>query len=91
MVNTVESRLQERGLAVPASAASVANYIPALQIRDLVYVSGQLPVINGKVVCEGTVGAEIGVDKAQKAAELCALNILGQLKAVIGKRVGIPT
>lgn len=84
MTDTVEARLKERGLEIPAPAASLANYVPAMQIGNILYVSGQLPVKNGKVMFEGAVGSDLGVEKARKAAELCLLNVLGQVKASIG-------
>jgi enamine deaminase RidA (YjgF/YER057c/UK114 family) len=84
MTDTVEAKLKERDLEIPAPAASLANYIPALQVGNLLYISGQLPVKNGKVMFEGSVGSDLSVEEAKKAAELCLLNVLGQVKLSVG-------
>ena len=77
----VERKLGERGLTVPAAAKSLADYVPVNRAGNIVFVSGQLPVQDGKLAYEGIVGQDLDVETAKKAAILCALNILGQLKA----------
>lgn len=79
----VERQLQERGLDVPAAAKSLADYVPVSRSGNLVFVSGQLPVQDGKLAFEGIVGKDLDVETAKKAAALCALNIIGQLKAAV--------
>jgi enamine deaminase RidA (YjgF/YER057c/UK114 family) len=81
---TVEMKLRNRGFEIPAPAASLASYVPTLQVGNLVYISGQLPVKDGKLAVQGVVGSDLGVEDAKKGAELCLLNILGQLKAHLG-------
>lgn len=88
-MNTVDARLRERGFEIPASAASLASYVPTLQVGNLVYISGQLPVKDGRLAVAGVVGSDLGVDDAKKGAELCLLNILGQLKAHLGSLDGV--
>lgn len=83
-MNTVETKLRDRGFEIPAPAASLASFVPTLQVGDLVYISGQLPVKDGKLAVEGVVGVDLSVDDAKKGAELCLLNIIGQLKAHVG-------
>lgn len=84
MTSEVEDRLQKRGLNVPAPAKSLANYVPATKAGSLVFIAGQLPMKDGKVAFEGTLGKDMDVETAKKAAELCLLNVLGQLKAKVG-------
>jgi enamine deaminase RidA (YjgF/YER057c/UK114 family) len=84
MTDSVEGKLKECGLEIPTPAASLANYVPALQVGGFLYISGQLPVKNGRVMFEGSVGSDLGVDEAKKAAELCLLNVLGQVKHSVG-------
>ncbi|CAM5514586.1 Putative endoribonuclease L-PSP OS=Afipia felis OX=1035 GN=NCTC12722_00086 PE=4 SV=1 [Afipia felis] len=79
----VERKLGERGLSVPAAAKSLADYVPVNRVGDLVFVSGQLPVQDGKLAYEGVVGQDLDVETGKKAAVLCALNIIGQLKAAV--------
>lgn len=84
MTSEVEERLQKRGLNVPAPAKSLANYVPATRAGSLVFIAGQLPMKDGKVAFEGALGKDMDVETAKKAAELCLLNVLGQLKAKVG-------
>jgi enamine deaminase RidA (YjgF/YER057c/UK114 family) len=82
-MSDVERKLQERGLNVPAAAKSLADYVPVNRAGNLVFVSGQLPVQDGKLAFEGIVGKDLDAETAKKAAVLCALNIIGQLKAAV--------
>lgn len=76
----VESRLQELGLSLPTPTLTLANYVPYLKVGSLVFISGQLPSWNGKVEYVGKLGREFLIEEGQKAAHLCALNILTNLK-----------
>jgi len=80
----VESRLAELGLTLPAVAAPVAAYVPAVVSGNHVYTSGQLPFIGGKLTGAGKVGAEISAEDAKAMAATCALNALAAVKSVIG-------
>jgi enamine deaminase RidA (YjgF/YER057c/UK114 family) len=82
---TPEERLAELGLEVPAVAKPVAAYVPALRSGSLVFTSGQLPTIDGKLPVTGKVGAEVGAEEAKQLAERCALNALAAIKAEIGE------
>ncbi|MBP1849940.1 RidA family protein [Rhizobium halophytocola] len=84
MSQTIESRLEAKGIALPAAAAPAANYVPYVISGNLLYLSGQLPMENGKVGVTGLVGTEVALEDAQRAAELCAINILAQAKAALG-------
>ncbi|QCE33291.1 RidA family protein [Acetobacteraceae bacterium] len=81
---TPESRLTALNLTLPMPAKSVANYLPFKQAGDLIFISGQLPLKDGKLPLTGKVGTEISIEEGQKAAKLCFINILAQLKAAIG-------
>lgn len=84
MIGNVERRIQEAGQSIPVPAASLANYVAVTQMGNFLLVSGQLPTKDGKPVFVGAVGKDVSVEDGQKAAELCLLNILGQLKARVG-------
>lgn len=73
---TVVDRLAELGLALPPVAAPVAAYVPAKRIGNLVFTSGQLPMVSGSLVATGKVGAEITVEQAKELAQICGLNAL---------------
>lgn len=70
------ARLAELGLTLPEVPAPVAAYVPATRTGDLVFTSGQLPFVDGKLPRTGKVGAEVGVDEARELARTCALNAL---------------
>lgn len=81
---SVEQRLKELGIELPVPAAAVANYVPFVVSGNLVFVSGQLPLENGKPAVLGKLGAEVSVEDGARAARLCALGLLAQVKAAVG-------
>lgn len=80
----IEARLTELGITLPAPAAPVANYIPFVVTGNLVVVSGQIPLREGKVAYAGKVGAGVSVEDGRAAARLCFVNLLAQVKAACG-------
>lgn len=76
-----ETKLSDLGLSIPTPVAPVANYVPFVRTGNLVSVSGQIPVKDGKPAYVGKVGATVTVEDAVEAAKLCAINIIAQLKA----------
>ncbi|MFC8532010.1 MULTISPECIES: RidA family protein [Nocardia] len=76
--------LAKLGTTLPPVTAPVAAYVPALRSGNLVYTSGQLPFVDGKLVVEGKVGAEVTVEAAAEAARLCALNALAAVHDLVG-------
>ena len=67
-------------------AAPVAAYVPAIRVGDLVYSSGQLPSVAGKLVATGKVGAEVSAETAAECARTAALNALAAVSARAGRR-----
>jgi enamine deaminase RidA (YjgF/YER057c/UK114 family) len=88
MASEIEERLATLGLTLPAAAAPAANYVPWTIAGRTLYVAGQLPFENGRLEIKGRVGEEVPVDRAQRAAMLCALNILAQAKAALDGDLG---
>jgi len=84
MSATPEERLSGLGRALPAVAAPVAAYVPAVSTGNYVYTSGQLPMVDGKLAATGKVGAEVTPEAAKELAATCALNALAAVKAEIG-------
>ncbi|MFC7451255.1 RidA family protein [Rhodococcus daqingensis] len=78
------SRLAELRIELPAVAAPVAAYVPAVQTGNLVYTSGQLPFIDGELQQTGKVGGAVAADTAKDAARTCALNALAAIDALVG-------
>jgi enamine deaminase RidA (YjgF/YER057c/UK114 family) len=83
-MSRAEDRLAELGLTLPDVPAPVAAYTPAVRTGDLVFTSGQVPTVDGKVVATGKVGAEVDAADAQEYARICALNALAAVKALVG-------
>lgn len=84
MTDTIDSRLAARGITLPAAAAPAANYLPFVQTGNLLFISGQLPMQEGRMSATGLLGRDVELAAGQKAAELCAINILAQAKAALG-------
>lgn len=71
-------------LVLPKVTQPIANYLPYLVIDKMVYISGQLPLEEGKVKITGQLGDTVSIEEGQEAARLCAMNILAQLQAAAG-------
>ncbi|HTQ83109.1 MAG TPA: RidA family protein [Pseudolabrys sp.] len=85
MAGTVEKKLAALGIALPAAASPVANYVPFVRSGNLLTVSGQLCFgPDGKLVAKGRLGDTVSIEDGQKAARACAINLLAQLKAALG-------
>ena len=81
---SVEQRLTDLGYTLPASSKPLAAYIPAVQTGNLVFTSGQLPMVEGNLVQSGKVGSEVTPERAKELATICALNALAAIKMAIG-------
>jgi len=79
-----ERKLEQMGIELPALSAPKAMYIPVRQTGNLLYVSGQIPMMNDKLLFTGKIGAERTLEEGQEAARVCTINILAALKAHIG-------
>ncbi|CDX37739.1 hypothetical protein MPLSOD_300009 [Mesorhizobium sp. SOD10] len=84
MSQTIEGRLDELGIELPAAAKSVANYLPVAQAGSIVLTSGQLPLAGGKLLAAGRLGSELETGAGALAAKQCALNVLAQAKGCLG-------
>lgn len=80
-MTTIESRLAKLGVTLPEPPKPVASYVGYVKHGDLVFVSGQLPLKNGKVDHPGIAGADVTLEQAVEGARVCAINILAQVKA----------
>jgi enamine deaminase RidA (YjgF/YER057c/UK114 family) len=77
---SIESRLKALGIILPAAPKPVANYVPAVRAGELLFTSGMLPMMEGKLVYEGKLGKDLTVEQGQAAAKLAALNALSVVK-----------
>ena len=81
---TALARLTALGLVLPPVVAPVATYLPAVRTGQLVYTSGQLPMVAGALSVTGKVGAQVTPEQANELARLCALNALAAIDALVG-------
>ena len=79
---SIKEKLAEIGLTLPVAAAPVAAYVPAVRTGNLVFTAGQLPIVDGKVVITGKVGAEVTPEQAKEMAQICALNALAAISLI---------
>lgn len=83
-MSVIEARLKELGFELPEVPKPVGEYVPAKRVGNFIFVSGQGPIQNGQPVYVGKVGAEIPLEEARKAAQICVLNCLAAVKSLIG-------
>ena len=83
-MSRLDDRLVELGIIIPSVARPLAAYVPAVIVGNLVYTSGQLPSVEGKLAFTGKVGAEVDADTARDLARTCVLNGLAAAKNVLG-------
>jgi enamine deaminase RidA (YjgF/YER057c/UK114 family) len=85
MAGNVEKRLADLNIVLPEPTAPVANYVPFVRSGQVLIVSGQLCIdADGKLVAKGRLGAEVSIEAGQRAARLCAINLLAHVKAGLG-------
>jgi enamine deaminase RidA (YjgF/YER057c/UK114 family) len=79
---SIKAKIESLGLTLPVAALPVAAYVPAVRTGNLVFVAGQLPLVDGKIVKEGKVGKEVTPEEAKEMAQVCALNALAAIALV---------
>lgn len=82
MSATVVGRLAEAGIVLPPAPQALGDYVPAVRVGDLVYTSGQLPTVDGKLVASGIVGADVDSHGAAECARIAVLNALAAASTV---------
>ncbi len=82
-MSTIESRLAALGVTLPDAPAPAANYVPFVQVGDIVHVSGQIPMADGAFIT-GKLGDDMDAGAGAAAARLCAISLLAQVKAACG-------
>lgn len=84
----IQSRLTALGITLPAAPKPAANYVPTVLHNGQLFVSGQLPFVDGAVQHPGKLGADVSLEDGQAAARLCAVNILAQASAALDGDLG---
>lgn len=80
----IHAKLKDLGFELPQAAAPAANYVPYMISGNHIFVAGQIPFLNGEKMHMGKLGDGLEIADGVKAAQACALNILGQVNAAIG-------
>jgi enamine deaminase RidA (YjgF/YER057c/UK114 family) len=79
----IDAKLASLGLTLPEPAAPVASYVAAVESRGMLYISGQLPFIDGALVT-GSLGDGVSIDDGKAAAQACGLMLVAQIKKALG-------
>lgn len=78
----LKEKIESLGLTLPVASLPIAAYVPAVKTGNLVFVAGQLPLVDGKIIKEGKVGKEVTPEEAKEMAQVCALNALAAIALV---------
>lgn len=87
-MTTIDEKLSQLGIDLPDAPAPAANYVPYVVSGNMVYISGQLPLVGGALQITGHVGDGVNTEQAAEQARLCAINLLAQLKAACDGDLG---
>ena len=79
-----EAKLKELGIELPVTPKPVAAYVPAVQVENYIFTSGQIPFVNGELKYKGKVGGEVSEADGYEAAKICAINCLSAVKGLAG-------
>ncbi|QLH07051.1 RidA family protein [Nitrosopumilus ureiphilus] len=79
----IEEKLQSLGIKLPSPPTPAGSYVPVIRTGNLLFISGQIPIEDGKVIFTGKVSDD-NLDTAQKSARMCAINIIAQMKRELG-------
>lgn len=79
-----EEKLKALGIELPPAPEALGSYVPARRSGNLVFLSGILPLVDGKILRTGKVGAELTVEEARREAQKAAINALSILKSYAG-------
>ena len=80
----IEEKLESLGIKLPNPPTPAGSYVPAIRTGNLLFISGQIPMEEGKVIFTGKVSDD-NLETAQKSARMCAINIISQIKRELGE------
>tara|TARA_B110000305_G_scaffold30237_1_gene28722 strand:+ start:38 stop:544 length:507 start_codon:yes stop_codon:yes gene_type:complete len=81
MTNIIEDKLKQLNIILDEASKPAGSYVPYVVSNNLVFISGQLPFIDGAITIKGKVDKDVSIDDGIKMAEVCAKALLSQLKA----------
>ena len=80
---SIENKLKELNIQLPKAPDPVGAYLAFKQVRNLLFISGQLPISNNGEMVKGKIGKDLTLEDGQKASRLCVINILAQVKKAL--------
>ena len=80
----IDKRLAELGIELPSAPSPAGNYVPCVQVDKLLYLSGAICLVDGEMTHTGKIGESRDILYGQKAARVCALNLLAMAKSFLG-------
>lgn len=80
----IDKRLAELGITLPTPAKPIANYVPWVRTGNQVFISGQGPLLDGKILYTGALGNGVSIEDGAKSARLCAINVIAQIREACG-------
>ncbi|MET0377198.1 MAG: RidA family protein [Rhizorhabdus sp.] len=81
---SIDARIADLGITLPAPAAPVAAYVPAIEVDGLLHISGQLPFREDGTIVTGRLGQNVDLAEGAEAAKLCGIMLIAQIKAALG-------
>jgi enamine deaminase RidA (YjgF/YER057c/UK114 family) len=85
-LTAIAQKLAELDIKIPTASAPVANYVGFTITEKTIFISGQLPIIDGKISFIGKVGESISTEQAKEASKYCAINVLAQLQSACNSK-----
>lgn len=82
--DSVAVRVKALGIDLPEATTPVAAYVPVVQTGSLLFISGQIPIVDGGIVAKGAVPSEVSEERAAECARICAINALAAIKGHLG-------
>lgn len=79
-----EEKLKELGIEIPEPPKPLAAYVPAVQVDNFIYTSGQIPFVSGELKYKGKIGKDLSIEEGYEAAKVCIINCLSVIKGQIG-------
>ena len=85
----IEENLRKYNITIPKANKPVANYSPYVKTKNLLFISGQIPITDGNMLFTGKVNKDVEISSAVKAAELCMLNSFAILKDAVQNNLNL--
>ncbi len=84
MAGKIDARLTDAGITLPSAPSPQGNYVPYVVAGNLVFLAGQVALVEGDLKFAGMVGRDVSLEDARQSARLCAINLIAQLRAACG-------